>query len=169
MSLEILDALYSLGLVDPSIFNTEKLINSNIKYYKETLLILNDLNFLLQNKMISNYSNIDDIFSLDLMTSNATQFQPNDQNYFDELFSKKIQLFDDSMFFKEYKAILTPNSLVPSDLNRIVKNINENSSYFDHFHYNKFSNKEELIEFLTKELSNLESQIDSAKNLVRNL
>jgi hypothetical protein len=89
------------------------------------------------------------------------QASSGDCNYFDELFSKKIQLFDDPMFFKEYKAILAHNSMVPSDLNRIVKNINENSLYFEHFQYNKFASKDELIQFLKNEIENLSSQIDN--------
>ncbi len=64
-----MDALYSLGLIDMCTFNAEKLQNSNVKYYKETLLILNDLNNLLQNKLVTQFSNIDDIFSLDLLSS----------------------------------------------------------------------------------------------------
>ena len=119
----------------------------------------------MQNKHISQYSNIDDIFSLDLISSGATQ-TANEANYFDELFSKKVQLFDDAMFFKEYRTILTHNSLVPSDLTRVIKNINENSSYFESFQFNKLSQKDELIELVNKEISSLESLIQQHKSKI---
>lgn len=160
---KIIEGLYSLGLINPSDFTVEKLINTTGKFYKTTLLILDDLNNLLQNKLISQFSSADDIFSYDLIASGAQQFHsPNaDSNYFDELFAKKIQLFDDNMLIKEYRTVIQPHSsLLPSDLNRMIKTINENSSYLDNFQYTKTMKKEELIEFLNKEISNLETQIE---------
>ena len=100
------------------------------------------------------------------MISSGATHTANEANYFDELFSKKVQLFDDAMFFKEYRTILTHNSLVPSDLTRVIKNINENSSYFESFQFNKLSQKDELIELVNKEISSLESLIQQHKSKI---
>lgn len=166
---KILEGLYSLGLIDPSEFNVEKIINSNIKYYKITLYVLNELSQLLQSKLISQYSSADDIFSLDLMLASGVQdFQsPTSQqtNYFEELFSKKVQLFDDSLFLKEYKNILQSNSsLIPSDLNRLLKSINENHTYLKNFQYSKNISKEEFIQFLEQEANEIEDRISQYPN-----
>ena len=165
--IEIIESLYSLGLIDPIEFTVAKLLDSNGKYYKTTLLILNELNTILQNKFISQISNIDDIFSFDLLASDQHQFQsPTNevQNYFDELFYKKMQLFEDPLLMKEYRSIVQAKqtqSLLPTDLNRIIKSINEQSAY--DFYCAKNTKIEELNEFLKIQVKNLEQRIDQYK------
>lgn len=150
-----------MGLIDHTDFTMEKLINSKIEYYKITLLIINELNNLLISAQASQYD-IDDIFSYDIQ-----QFQPSssETDYFAEIFSKKILLFEDPMFIKEYRSVVQPNkTLIPSDLNRLIKNINENSKYLNNYSYSKTVKKEDFVQFLTSELDNLEKQISSYDN-----
>lgn len=165
---KIIEGLYSLGLIDPVDFTVGKLLDSNGKYYRITLLVLNELNSILQNKLISQMSNIDDIFSLDLLSSDPQQFQsPTNeaQNYFDEIFYKKIQLFEDPLFMKEYRSIVQSTkqtqSLLPTDLNRMVRSINEQSAL--DFQYTKSTKIEDLIEFLETQVQNLEPKVDELK------
>lgn len=121
-------------------------------------------------------SNIDDIFSLDLLASDPQQFQsPTNeaQNYFDEIFYKKIQLFEDPLFMREYNSIVQPakptQSLLPTDLNRMIRSINEQSTL--DFQYTKSTKIGELIEFLETQVQNLEPKVDGLKqkNLQENV
>ena len=76
----------------------------------------------------------------------------NNKYDFEEQFVNKLQLFDDPNFYKELKTIqqYSNNSgLIPSDLAKIIKNINENSFYFEKVQYNdKTTRKEEFYFFM---------------------
>ena len=148
-------------MIDHTEFPIEKLTNSKIEYYKSTLLIINELNNLFISAQASQYD-IDDIFSYDIQ-----QFQPQngEADYFGEIFSKKILIFEDPMFIKEYRSVVQPNkSNIPSDLSRLIKGINENCQYLENYSYSKGVKKEEFIEFLTNELNNLTNKINSYQN-----
>jgi len=160
--------LYSLGLIDPSEFTSEKLVNSNAKNIKTLVLILCDLNNLLYTKHNSQQqpANVDDILSssYEFIESGCNQFQQQpttNTSYFDELFSKKIQIFDDNNFMKEFRTITVqvPNSYLPQDVSRVIKNINENSTYLISHQNTQPLLKEELVALLEKELMNLKDQI----------
>ncbi len=150
----------------------DKLVNSNVKQIKTMVLILQDLNNLLHTKLNAQHStNIDDIFSSTyefIESGSSQQFQqpPTSTSYFEELFSKKIQLFDDNLFMKEFRntTVQIPNSFLPQDVGRIVKSINENSTYLASFQFTQAIIKEELISFMDKELMNLNDLIKNYEN-----
>lgn len=68
---------------------------------------------------------------------------------------------------KEFRTVIQPyNSLIPSDLNRIVKSTNENTSYMENFQYSKLTSKEELFEFLNREIKSLDDQITQHQDIL---
>ncbi len=95
---------------------------------------------------------------------------PNTNNKYDfeEQFLNKMQLFDDPNFYKELKTIqqYSNNSgLIPSDLAKIIKNINENSSYFENVQFNeKTSKKEDFLCLIQEELKNLREQVETNRS-----
>lgn len=164
---KVLEGLNSLGLIDLNEFNIERLINSNSKSYKDLLLILNDLNDLVQNKTYSQSCNPEDIFSLDLLATagQMNHLHSNEGEYFNEILSKKIQILDDPNFFREYRSILQymTTSSIPSEMNRIIKVVNEQSQYFSNFPFDKNVKREELIDYFQNESSSAENQIEDIK------
>lgn len=136
----------------------ERLINTTTKYYKDLLLILNDLTCLIRIKHnLTNTSTsatqitsttlangnqnnllflLDDFITFDFNNGNnlAGSNQSSDSTNIDDLLTKKNLVLDDENFLREFKNILTPStnssvSLIPNDLIRLVKTINENSTY----------------------------------------
>ncbi|CAF0843899.1 unnamed protein product [Brachionus calyciflorus] len=163
---KIIDCLTNLGIVDPFDFTKDKLFNTTTKFYKEVLLVLDDVSKLLPQRS-NQIANLDD-FSFDMSIN--TSFMPNFQNpkneNFDEIFSKKIQIFDDPSYLSEYKSIVQPgssSSLIPSDLIRVIKNINANSTYLDNIQLGK-SFKSELVQNLESHLNDLKQEIDMNRN-----
>jgi len=157
-----------LGLVDSHEFGIERLMNTNVKHYKELLLILNDLSNLLQNKMHSQSFHSDEIFSLELISSAPIQ---NNEVVLSENIYKKSLILDDINFFKEYNAILNNfnTSTIPSEVNRIIKKINETSLFYSIDQLDKNFKKEELMEFIQKENSTIESQIEQLNQALASL
>lgn len=156
-----------MGLVDPIDFNKSKLLNTTSKNFKEILLILDDLGKLLPKRIVTNM----DDFSFDL--SMTSSFLPNvksakiEEN--DDLFEKKIQIFDDMNFFQEYRSIIqsgSSSSLIPSDLSRVIKNINSNSTYFESVPIGKMT-KNELIPILETYLENLNRKIENNQAILK--
>lgn len=152
---KVIEGLSVLGLVDLCEFTPEKFLNS--KFYKEILLILNDLNDLFHNKTHSHTTHNHDIFDLDLI---AVDTHTNDGNYLSEILSKRIQMLDDANFYREYRSVLQhlSTSVVPSDMQRIIKVVNENSTYSISF--DKNLKREELIELISQEISSVDDQIE---------
>lgn len=156
-----------LGIVDPFDFTKDKLFNTTQKNYKELLLILDDVSKLLPSKFTSTASNLDDFLSFELSMNSNTSFLPNiptaKNENFDEIFSKKIQIFDDPNYLSEYRSIVQPgpaSSLIPSDLMRVIKNINASSSYIDNIQMTKTVKKEDLILSLESRLEDLRREIE---------
>jgi hypothetical protein len=157
---KVIDGLSFFGIVDVHEFGIDRLLNTNLKNSKELLLILNDLCNLLQNKMNSQSLHSDEIFSLELISS--APIQSNEGDYLNENIYKKSQILDDINFFKEYNAILNNlnTSTIPSDVNRIIRKINETSPFYSNNQLEKNFKKEELMEFIQKENLTIESQIE---------
>lgn len=154
-------------MIDPVDFNKTKLLNSTAKNFKEILLVMEDLGKLLPKRSVTN---LDD-FSFDL--SMTSSFLPNVQNAKLEenvdLFEKKIQIFDDANFFNEYRSIIqssSSSSLIPSDLSRVIKNINSNSTYFESIEMGKI-NRNDLIPSLETCLESLIDQIEKNQDILK--
>ena len=141
----------------------EKLVNPDQKTFKNLILILDDLAKMLKTKLNTNQHYVDDFFAFDPIQSQFPQAIPkNGTAQFDEMFAKKIQILDDPNFIREYRNIISHNlnSLIPSDMARVIKSINENSSYMNNIHFGKGNKKEEVLAELKVNLENLKKEIE---------
>ena len=133
-------------------------MNTNVKHYKELLLILSDLSNLLQNKMHSQSFHADEIFSLEFISSAPIQ---NNEVDLSENIYKKSLILDDINFYEKIAILINLNTgTIPSEVNRIIKKINETSLFYSIDQLDKNFKKEELMEFIQKENSTIESQIE---------
>jgi hypothetical protein len=163
----------------------ERLMNTTTKYYKDLLLILNDLTSLIRIKQsltnnepsapqvsattTSNNQNnllflLDDFITFDF--NNGNNFTGSNQscgsNNLDDVLTKKIQILDDENFLREFKNTLIPSnlSLIPNDLIRLVKTINENSSYLNSA---LFSNSKDCLKLIEDRLNAIKDEIEEKK------
>ena len=140
----------------------EKLVNPDQKTFKNLILILDDLAQMLKRKLNTNQHYVEDFFTFDPIQSQFPQAVPkNGTAQFDELFAKRIQILDDPNFIREYRNVISHslNSLIPSDMARVIKSINENSSYMNNIHFGKGTKKEDVLAELKVNLENLKKEI----------
>ncbi|RNA07183.1 hypothetical protein BpHYR1_004296 [Brachionus plicatilis] len=175
---KIIDCLTCLGFVDPVDFNKSKLLNTSTKNFKEVLLILDDLGKFLPKRSVTTLDDFTFDFSMTSSFLPSVPSAKSEEN--DEAFERKMQIFDDANFFTEYRSIVQPgssSSLIPSDLSRVIKNINANSTYFESIQASKMTRSdlvpslEECLEKVQKEIEHnqsiLKSSNDSNFNLVQ--
>ena len=151
--------MYSIGCVDPVEFSKEKLLNTGAKSYKELLLILNEIVELILHKK-NNLSNTNNEISISL-TNNFN---------FEETLQKKIQILDNPIFFKEFHNLIqsASQSNIPSDLIKLIRSTNENSSYISmSTQAIKSMKKEEICNILKEKLTSVKEKIDKNQKNVR--
>jgi hypothetical protein len=118
---------------------------------------------MLKTKLNTNQHYVEDFFAFDPISSQFPQAMPKNSNaQFDEMFAKKIQILDDPNFIREYRNIISHSStsLIPPDMARLIKSINENSSYMNNIHFGKGAKKEEVLAELKVNLENLKKDIE---------
>lgn len=121
-----------------------------------------------QFNMIDDFNSFDMSMSSNSFLQSPLAYQPEN---FEETFSKKIQILEDPNYLKEYRNIIQNNSssLIPSDLLRVIKALNENSVYPENIPSIKNIKKEELITFLETQLNDLKDRVEkNRKELVEN-
>ena len=103
---------------------------------------------------------IDDYGSFEFHnTSTASTLYANQMSN-EDLFGKRLQLLDDSAFFREYRNIVdisssSSNLLIPSDLIKVFKNIIENSNYIKSESSNQLKtfSKEDLLKLMKNQFN----------------
>lgn len=155
-----------LQLLDINEFNNEKLLSSQAKHYKEILLILKELVELIQSKYSSTHRYNpkfmdDETFAYELINPNnnnnnhQSQAATAEHSQNEEAnLNRRLQILDDPSFYHEYRNLIQYGSasLIPPNLLRIVKCLNENSDYLSEFDYTKSTRKEEVCLFIKSKL-----------------
>ncbi len=183
------EALQTLGIISSKETNMDKhlerLLNTTTKWYKDLLLILNDLTCLIRIKQnltnngpsppsisttsSSNQNNLlfllDDFITFDFNNGTCSN-QSTDSNNIDDALTKKMQILDDENFYREFKNLsitstYSSNSLIPNDFIRLVKTINENSKYLSTDSSN--SSSKEYFKLIQDRLNAIKDEIEEKK------
>lgn len=143
---EIVEALHLIGQISIYSFDyVKRFLNTNKRHLDELITILDDLVQMIEadDSGKSKDAFVDDTLSLDFtnqlgfQTNNNFSQQANNSN--DELLSRKLQILDDAGLYQEFRCLLQYGNvgLIPPDMTRIIKCMNETSDYLRDIQYQR--------------------------------
>ncbi len=175
--------MQAVGLLTSDKSNTvrhiDRLVNTNPKTFKDVLLLLNDLANCVKPDSSPNTNTLsstlktpglnlllDDFLTFEFPNT-AKACQPADWLELDDLLSKKITVLDDENCLREFKNMMMINksrnfvSLIPNDLARVVKTINEHSDYL-----NSIGDSKDYLSTIQELMVNVKEEIEAKKSLL---